>query len=769
MRSLLTCLLLLLFLCKTYGQEQAKTDSLISVLNTAKDDNSRVDILLQLSNTCSMSSPEKAMDYAKQGLLLAEKNKDGYRISDCYLQIGNVHTILANNTEAIMCFKQALKTLEETGDPNTKTNEEKWEYNKGKARCLYHIGSVGQKQGSIDTAIEYFFRSLKMYEELLSLCKNSKETEEINKGLATCFLGIGLVHKDQGALDKALEFFFKSLKINESIGNQEGMVICFNDIGCIYRDQGDYNKATDYYNKSLKICIETNDKKGMSLFYGNLGIVHTELGKIAAEKKSKTENFNKAFKYFSMSMEISENLGNKSVISQIYIYKGILLSQMGEHKKAIESCINGVELSRSIGELNILKEAYKYISEIYANAGDYKNAYKSHLLFSNLNDSLFKSNDRKRFAEMQMIHEIENQEKELQLLNKDNQIQEAEIKKQTLIRNSFIIGFVLLLLLAFLIFNRYKIKKRANNELEARNRLISQQKEELVQKNELLHNKNTEIVLQGEEILSQRDELALKNEMLTHNNKVITDSIEYAKHIQEAILPDIGLLKECFEDAFLLFRPRDVVSGDFYWFHKAGDVFFVGLADCTGHGVPGAFMSMIGNTLLNKIVIEKKILVPSEILAELHNDLLYSLTQSGKLFENSMDVSLCRVDIKNRMVTLSLANQRAYVFQNGAISGYSGGLFSIGEKFPKNHNVVFEDFEIPLEKGTTIYMLSDGYTDQYSESESKKFGISRFEKTLEEIVQMSLPEQRERLDSMLESWKGNGRQTDDITVIGFKV
>lgn len=769
MRSLLTSVLLLLVCFNLCGQQQAEIDSLVNGLKTAGNDKVRVDLLLQISKIYCMISPEKAMDYAKQGLQIAEKNSDRYCTGDCYVQIGNIHTLQANNAKAIECFKRALKIYEETGKLQAKTYGEEWECKMGTAKCLYQIGFVGQKQGSLDTATEYFFRSLKMYEDLLSQCKNPNGKEEINLGLAGCFLGIGLVHWDQGAYEKALEYFFKSLNINESFGNKNGILSCYKGIGCVYRNQGLFDKATDYYNKSLKICIESDDKKGMSLCYGNLGLVNMELGKAATENKLRKEYFDKAIEYFSMSMEISKKLGDKSVIAQNNISIGILYSRLGKHKKAIEICNRGSEMARSIGELNILKEAYFYLSDIYANAGDYKNAYNTHLLFSQLNDSLFKSNDRKRFAEIQMMHEMENNEKEIQLLNKDNQIQESEIKKQTFLRNSFIIGFILLSILAFLIYNRYKIRKRANNELAARNQVILQQKNELEQKNELLHNQNTEIVLQGEEILSQRDELALKNELLTHNNKVITDSIDYAKNIQEAILPDISIMKECFIDAFLLFRPKDVVSGDFYWFYKTDDIFFIGLADCTGHGVPGAFMSMIGNTLLNKIVIEKKMLIPSGILKELHNDLLYSLTQSGRLFENSMDVSLCRIDLTKRMATFSLANQRAYVIQNGKLLVLSGSLFSTGEIFPQNHNIIFEDFEIPLEKETTVYLLSDGYTDQYSETESKKFGLPRFEKTLMEIVHLSIPEQRDRLNSLMGDWIGKGRQTDDITVIGFKV
>ena len=769
MRLLLACFLLLFIWFSLYGQEHTEIDSLINVLNTTKNDKARVDILLRISSAYSMISPEKAMDYAKQGLQIAEKNSDRYCTGDCYIQIGNIQALQANNAEAIECFKRALKTFEEAGKSPAKTYGEEWEYKMGTAKCLFYIGSIGQKQGSLDTAIEYFFRSLKMYEDLLSQYKNQNEKEEIDVGLASCFMGIGLVHWDQGAYEKALEYFFKSLKINESIGNKNGILSCYNNIGCVYRDEGLYNKATGYYDKSLKICIESDYKRGMSLCYGNLGLVNMELGKGTTEKKLKKEYFDKAIEYFLKSMEISKKLGDKSVIAQNNILIGVLYSQLGEHKKAIESCTLGIELAISIGELNILKEAYFDLSDIYANAGDFRKAYDTHLLFSQLNDSLFKSNNRKRFAEMQIMHEMDNKEKKIQLLNKDKQIQESEIKKQTFLRNSFIIGFMLLLILAFLIFNRYQIKKKANNELAIRNQLILQQKNELEQKNELLYSQNTEIVVQGEEILSQRDELAIKNELLTHNNKVITDSIEYAKHIQEAILPDISLMKDWLIDAFLLFRPKDVVSGDFYWIYKTEDVFFIALADCTGHGVPGAFMSMIGNTLLNKIVIEKKILIPSGILNELHNDLLYSLTQSGKLFENSMDISLCRIDLKKRKATFSLANQRAYVIQGGTLSALSGSLFSTGEIFPKNHNVIFEDFEILLEKETTVYLLSDGYTDQYSETESKKFGLPRFEKILKEIVDLSIPEQRERLNSLMGEWIGKGKQTDDITVIGFKI
>ncbi|MBI4946140.1 MAG: tetratricopeptide repeat protein [Bacteroidetes bacterium] len=591
-------------------------------------------------------------------------------------------------------------------------------------------------------------------------CKNPKEGTELKKGLAGCYLGIGLVHWGQGSFEKALEYIFKSLRINKELGNKTGILICCNDIGCVYRNQQDYNKASEYYNKSLKLCKETGNKTGMSLCYGNLGLVHTELGNSAFNKKAKAENFDLAIEYFSKSLKISEEIGNKSVSTQNYICIGNLYSKLGNHKKAIEFCDKGIELAKTIGELDILKEAYLFISGVYANAGEFSKAYEHHLLYSQVNDSVFKDKSTKRIAEMQTKYENAEKEKENELLKKDKTLKEAQIKRQNILIYSIVSGFVLMFVLAFVIFRSYRQKKKANTllafqkaEILKKNEALQQQQDEILQQNE-------EIKQQTEEILTQRDLLSEKNDELSLKNQQITDSIEYAQLIQNAILPNDTKLKKYLKDYFILYKPKDIVGGDFYWFSKHGDNIFVAAADCTGHGVPGGFMSMLGYSSLNNIINEKRIYTPSEILENLNLQISAAFQQDDKdvvTQDDGMDITLCCINKTKKEIQIACANQNAYLAVNNELKIIKGDIYSIGDKLKANESGLYTNQVYPLTEDSILYLSSDGYQDQFGGTDEEKFSVGRFLELLETNHQLPMEAQLSVLNSTFIEWKGHNR------------
>ena len=288
-------------------------------------------------------------------------------------------------------------------------------------------------------------------------------------------------------------------------------------------------------------------------------------------------------------------------------------------------------------------------------------------------------------------------------------------------------GLILLFGLAILFYSRNVIRKKANSELSAAYKKI---------------------------------ELA---------NKQVTDSINYAKRIQDAILVPENLARVYLTDFFVFFRPRDIVSGDFYWFTHHRNKTFFAVADCTGHGVPGAFMSMIGNTLLNEIVNHKNITDPGKILEELNDGVITSLRQDKTDIlsqDDGMDISICAYDKEKNTLEFAGANHSLYLVNDGKIRDVKGDIHSIGGSIGEMKRS-FKTHKPDPGKNTFIYMSSDGYYDQFGGTEGSKFLTTRFQKLILEASKSGDP--KKEIEKAFIAWRGNNRQIDDVLVAGFRI
>ena len=264
-------------------------------------------------------------------------------------------------------------------------------------------------------------------------------------------------------------------------------------------------------------------------------------------------------------------------------------------------------------------------------------------------------------------------------------------------------------------------------------------------------------------------EVMMQKEIVETQNKEIKDSILYAKRIQEAILPSQDEISKAFPDSFVLFKPRDIVSGDFYWFSEKHGKLVIAVADCTGHGVPGAFMSMIGNTLLNEIVNEKEVIEPYHILFQLRENIMKCLKQTGAEGENKdgMDIALCVFDRTNLHLEFAGANNPLYLISEEELLEIKGdkqpiGVYA-GETKPfTNHLKV-------LKKGDCIYIASDGYADQFGGTNGKKFKYKQMKDLLVSSKNMSMQEQKIVLENNIEQWRGDLEQVDDILMLGIRI
>jgi len=302
-------------------------------------------------------------------------------------------------------------------------------------------------------------------------------------------------------------------------------------------------------------------------------------------------------------------------------------------------------------------------------------------------------------------------------------------------------------------------------------RRIERQKQHL---EELVKIRTHEILAQKEEIEAQRDEIeAQRNSILAQRdhiaqqNQEILDSIVYARRIQTAVLPSDEYIREIVDDFFVLLKPKDIVSGDFYWISKKHDTLVLIAADCTGHGVPGAFMSMFGVSFLNKIVIEKGILHPTAILDSLRSNIIRSLKQKGLENEarDGMDIALCSIDTKTKMLHFAGANNPLFFVRKGELHVVKADKMPIGIY---DHMEKFTTHEVQLEDGDCVYIFSDGYADQFGGQFGKKFKFNQFREIITQIADKPMTEQRKILDETIETWMGIHEQVDDILVMGFR-
>ncbi|MDO9185570.1 MAG: tetratricopeptide repeat protein [Bacteroidia bacterium] len=687
---------------KTTGPINRTIDSLQNRLKTLGTDTSKVNTLNELSwQYITSGSYVLAGKYAQDALHAAENLNFKKGIGASYNNIGITHWYQGNYEKALENYLKALKIRQEIGDK------------KGIASSYGNIGIIYETQGEYRKALDNHLKALKIQEE--SGDKN---------GISNCYNNIGGIYLRLGNYEKSLENYQKCLEICELMANKTGVAISYNNIGIIYRKQVNYEKALINYSNSLEIAEEINFKPLISSALGNIGLVYSDQG-----------NYKKALDNYLKCLKISEEIGNKQGIGLSYINIGITYAKLDRFDESYNNLNQSLRLFKEIGYKEEIKNVYSALSDLFEKKGDFKQSYNYHKLYSDIKDSLLNEQSTKQIAEMNTKYDSEKKDKDL--IKKDAEIikQQAETEKQILQRNTFIIGFALVLILSFFIYNGYRNKQTANKLLEETNSLIEYQKH-----------------------------------LVEEKNLKITKSINYAKQIQQAILPSRELIKSFLPESFIFFRPKDIVSGDFYWFSEKQDKLLIAIADCTGHGVPGAFMSMIGNTLLNEIVNVKNIVEPAQILNQLNNGIVSLLHQGETLTtqDDGMDITILSIDKTNNQIEFAGANHFSYLIKQNQLETLTGDIFSIGGMFGRS-DINFTSKKISVQKGSTIYLFTDGFVDQFGGEKNTKFLSSRFEQLLKTIQQHNLEEQHKKLIVSFDDWKGNNKQLDDVLVVGIRL
>ena len=323
-----------------------------------------------------------------------------------------------------------------------------------------------------------------------------------------------------------------------------------------------------------------------------------------------------------------------------------------------------------------------------------------------------------------------------------------------------------------------KISDSQQKMLNETNEKLRKLTDELNEAKNILQNQNNELLEKNEEIEAQRDKIEQTNvsllnafNLIEQKNKKITDSIRYAQKIQQSILPSTELIQHIFPESFVLYKPKDIVSGDFYWFHKKNNYLFFTAADCTGHGVPGAFMSLMGNNMIRQAVEIHDLTKPAEILNHINNDIISNLRNNPieSVVKDGMDIAFCTLDKENMVLQFAGAQNPLYIIRQNELIEFKGERHLIGDAFNERFPA-YTNHEIPVSKGDCFYIFSDGYADQFGGELNKKFMTKNFRETILKIHHLPMPEQKLKLDQIFENWKGaNHEQIDDVLVVGIRI
>lgn len=620
---------------------------------------------------------------------------------------------LGEYDSSLICYKKALTFCDTTKD---------W-YN---LSSIYNnMGNVYLKKGNSAMGLMYFQKSLDVSKGKVDEIENAP-TEN----------NIGLIYMEMLQYPRALKYFSNALETFKKAGDNIGAAGSYSNMGGIYYYQGEYNKAVGYFKLALNAYQQAGDSGGVSIACTNIADVSSEL-----------KNYDEAEFYLKRAYKLAEK--TEDVQSMVYALLGMANAATGKanYERAEEYIKKSMELSEKTNSITNKHSSFLQLAQTLYKGGKYKEAYANLYTAYSLRDTIHKQDAAKQLAEINAKYEDAEKNKKIELLQKEKQItllnQEELDRKHKVTLYSLIAAVVVGLLIASLMYSRFKTKQKANLLLEEKNKNIEQQKA-------LIENKNAEL---GEK------------------NKEITDGIHYAKRIQMALLTSEKYIAKHLANFFVLYKPKDIVSGDFYWALKTDTHFYFTVADCTGHGVPGAFMSMIGINLLNDIISERKVSNPSLVLDIMREEVIRNLNSEDSEVESKdgMDMVLCKLDLQTRELEFSAANNSLYIYhaEEKELKEYKGDKMPVGKYTEK-----FDSFtrqKIQLKENDLLYAFTDGYPDQFGGPKGKKYKYKQLEENIHSILHLPMNEQKQHLNSSFENWKGQLEQIDDVCIIGIRL
>jgi len=641
----------------------------------------------------------------------------------------------------------------------------------------------------------------------------------------TLHVNLGQLYREMGLFEQSIEILGVALRIQDSVQNQKTIGTIYNNLGAAYFDNKEFDKAFEYFEKGAELRLKGGDPY-VGDAYWNIAFLHKEVNDTANfhrflikasthYERMEEQDYGKGSYFFCIAtLHLSRNqfLKAKEAYKQVvpyyqklgysdfvaWAYHGISRSYtgLGDHRLALAYADSSYKLSHQIGHLERIRQSALIMSNVLVNLGDYKRAlemYKEHVVMTDSikntsnERALIKSEIKYRYdkqAAADSVKNAEHQRVQNALLAEEKAIsaqKDTEIENRRLQQAILFGGLLLVIVFAGFIFNRFRITQKQK-------KIIEKQK--------------AEVEIQRNFAEEQRAVAEHHRHVVEEKNQEILDSITYARRLQEAILPPRKLVKEYLPNSFILYMPKDIVAGDFYWMETKDDTIYFAAADCTGHGVPGAMVSFVCSNGLTKALIEEGITEPAKILDRTRELVISRFGKAEEEVKDGMDISLVALrptqraenDNENeennphrsrsvfRSVSWAGANNPLWIIRrskpgdSGAMSGDEGFEYHLievkADKQPIGRYAgekPFTNHEIELSEGDTIYIFSDGYPDQFGGELGKKYKSAKFKEFLLSIQELDMEQQREALRIEFETWRGSLEQIDDVCIIGVRV
>jgi serine phosphatase RsbU (regulator of sigma subunit) len=724
----ITIFFLLIISAQMSIAQNVKIDSLSNLISKAASDTERIKLILKKVYLFSNTNLDSSINLALR--TLNENKRIGYYRGEVDLRIRLVYNYsIKGNQKAAKEQLDYLRSYVKA--PNDSSDF-------GLVFASY--GIFYGMQSKYDSSIYFYEKAIRIYEKSRSV-----------KQLGSSYSNIAIGFQQQSNFPMALFYYQKALEVSEELNDELQQAYTNINIANVNVTTGDSVRAEQTFLKAITLAkklklntVELYAYTNLSSMYiegkrwqksyefavkaadlahltGDQGIEAASLSK-AASALTKLNQPDKALRISERAIAVADSSAQPFNIWQAYGSKGFVLMMQKRWKDAIPFYEKA---------MSSLKDADAYffdygvmqreLSECYEKTGQYIKALTSYKKYAMIADSVRRKDNVQKTTELTMNYEFDKKE---QAARAEQKAKDAINRAQKL---ALIIGLALSVIIIAGAITGYRNKRKANI---------------------LLHKQKIEIETQ-------------KN--------YLTSGINYARRIQKAVFPSGKILSDNFPEHFILFKPLDVVSGDFYWYKQHKNEVFIAAADCTGHGVPGAFMSMLGITYLNELISENKSGNPNEILDQLRENVIRALHQSdGKNnVKDGMELALCRINLETRILQFSGAFRPLFLLRDNNIQHIAGDNIPIGVY--EDVDAPFTSNEIQLMKNDIVYIFTDGYVDQIGGPERKTFKTNRLKELLLGISGLSMCEQRSILDEKIKDWQGGLDQIDDILVVGIKI
>lgn len=683
-------------------------DSLKTLVRTSTDSS----VLRYLNELASgyfkISEYDSALVYSRQSISLQSKfNYPMQRLAS--------YSLLASSFYRKADFKASLEVsltgLELAEKLNSFSN---------KYFFIANIGTVYHQMHKQELSMNYFLKALSLVEPE----KDTLRIGEIYTNIATLYIDNNNYPLALISARKGLSALLSKYKTTPNQVNIRTLSNAYSEVGVVlaymYKNKIGSKSLLDssvlYFSEALKLIRKLKDEKRLlsSLLINTSDICNT-LG-----------DYHKAIDLLMEALEVSKN--------ESYVYQIVIKINLGDtyrglnnHALSIQYLQNAIALSKQYHAEDLLSEANLSLSKTYEKIGRYNEAFLTYKNYSRYKDSLLSVQSSNEISNAITKYETDKNEAEIQILTKDSELQQDEINNQNTVKNVVLLGLVFILLLSFLLLGRYRLTKRLNSELDRTNTLINK------------------------------------------TNRIIMDSISYAERIQRLIMPGFEDIRRRFSDSFLLYLPKDIIGGDLYWFGKDRNTFLIAAVDCTGHGVPGAMLSMVAYNLLNRSVKPGATSDAAAIITNVKKGLENFVAQSIDKTEvrDGMDMVVCSIDTNTFELSFAGAQNSVYIVRNNELNELKGESVSMGDAAFANH--VFTPHKMQLQKGDWIYWFTDGYADQKGGPKNKKFYYKPFQDLIVQINQLNGAEQKQKLNEVFQNWKGSFEQLDDVLILGIKI